>query len=111
MDDHRQLLRGMLETLASVPLDPTWTVAAIPSAGVILLADASDDASFPIAEGVAAQFGEIVASDHVTAADGVRSILGVLVRPEGELVAEAGRLRGAWAIATSQGSEGTEEPF
>lgn len=102
-------LAGFLDVLASVPEQIGWHVIALESYQLLLLADSRDSMPLPLMEAIAGQAGDVVA----TGAKPGTSWAGCLIRPtEPNLETAAGKLRGTYAIGTTDAADDDESgPF
>ncbi|QDV86060.1 hypothetical protein [Planctomycetes bacterium TBK1r] len=106
-DSDAHQLETMLAIVSHVPSAVPWFVIPIATPNRVFVADRRDDASLAITEAIAGHHGQVLASD--TRGDWV----GVLLDP-GETAATeaAGKLRGAYAMGTTDASADDDDgPF
>ena len=111
--DTKTLCRSLLNVADSIPSSLPWGVVELADDQHVFLHDGREEASTMIVEGVAGQFGEIMATESI--ASGLKdkgSLLGCLIRVDGNADEVAGKLRAAYWMATEPGSdEETTGPF
>ncbi len=105
-----ETLRSMLEAIAVIPAKVDIHIAPIYTLGVILLADDRDEASLPIMNAIASQYGEVFVMDSVGGTASGRELAGCLVRPHDEtnLKGTADALRMSYVLAIQAGAD--EQP-
>ena len=108
--EHQRTLDYVVAIVAQIPSRVEWHV--VQRGDYVVLCDDRDEATTMLLEAVASQHGDVIATGNRVHAINEREIVGVLVRPDGDVEATAKAMRAGYAIATIESvSEDDDGPF